>query len=362
VGNLAEAEEATARLHALRAQGHIDHFNEQRSWLLCQLALCRGALPEATRELDGMLQSSPPARSQVGIEAYLAWVLLAQGKRDEALQHLETAVVVLPTIGGDETSLYYGVLPMLAPLLSGMEAAGSDPQHLQTAVERLRRAHPTSRLVPHSPYLAPAVVGWGAPPWGDAPLAVPLAASWTWHDPSGECVHEHADGLVIRAANGRDLWGVNLSAPRLLQPVPAGDYAVQAVCTPVSAEQPAIGGLLLWQDAEHYLVLECGHWGAADIAFRGCLDKEACFLGRGRLAATRMWLRLERRGDTVCALCSSDGREWFTAGDVEFPMREGEQIGVHAIGMIDRTIYHGAYPHGTVIRFESLDLWTAGSP
>jgi hypothetical protein len=31
---------------------------------------------------------------------------------------------------------------------------------------------------------------------------------------------------------------------------------------------------------------------------------------------------------------------------------------VHAIGWIDRTIYHGAYPEGTVIRFESFDLWT----
>jgi hypothetical protein len=30
---------------------------------------------------------------------------------------------------------------------------------------------------------------------------------------------------------------------------------------------------------------------------------------------------------------------------------------MHAIGSIDRTIYRGAYPEGTAIRFESFRLW-----
>ena len=79
---------------------------------------------------------------------------------------------------------------------------------------------------------------------------------------------------------------------------------------------------------------------------------------RGRLTGDRIWLRLERQGTSVRALCSADGVAWFTAGDVEFPYREGEQVGVHAIGMIDRTIYHGAFPEGTAIRFERIDMWT----
>jgi hypothetical protein len=33
------------------------------------------------------------------------------------------------------------------------------------------------------------------------------------------------------------------------------------------------------------------------------------------------------------------------------------QIGQHAIGNIDRSIYHGAYPDGTAIRFESFEVW-----
>jgi hypothetical protein len=37
-----------------------------------------------------------------------------------------------------------------------------------------------------------------------------------------------------------------------------------------------------------------------------------------------------------------------------FPAREG----AHAIGMIDRTIYHGAYREGTAICFESFEVWS----
>jgi hypothetical protein len=166
-----------------------------------------------------------------------------------------------------------------------------------------------------------------------------------------------AGSLQIRAANGRDLWYVNLSAPRLLRAVPGGDFAVHTACGAVSNEQPAIGGLLLWQDKQNYLVLERGRWGAADIGFRGCLANDDRYLGRGWLPGEQVWLCLERQGSRVRALCSADGDEWFSAGEVEFPAREGEQAGVHANGMIDRTIYHGAFPAGTAMLFASIDVW-----
>jgi hypothetical protein len=35
------------------------------------------------------------------------------------------------------------------------------------------------------------------------------------------------------------------------------------------------------------------------------------------------------------------------------------EVGVVAIGSIDRAVYPGAYPEGTAIRFESFDLWEA---
>jgi hypothetical protein len=49
---------------------------------------------------------------------------------------------------------------------------------------------------------------------------------------------------------------------------------------------------------------------------------------------------------------------WLTVGPVEFPVEDPVQVGLHAIGNIDRTIYPGAYPDGTAIRFESFELWT----
>jgi hypothetical protein len=77
------------------------------------------------------------------------------------------------------------------------------------------------------------------------------------------------------------------------------------------------------------------------------------------LPGERVWLRLERQGPQVRALCSANGTTWWTAGDVTFPAREGEQVGLHALGMIDRTIYPGAFPQGTAIRFAFFDVWAA---
>ena len=56
-------------------------------------------------------------------------------------------------------------------------------------------------------------------------------------------------------------------------------------------------------------------------------------------------------------LLSADGQGWFTVGHIDFPVQDPVQAGLHAIGMIDRTVYHGAYPEGTAIRFESFTLW-----
>jgi hypothetical protein len=50
------------------------------------------------------------------------------------------------------------------------------------------------------------------------------------------------------------------------------------------------------------------------------------------------------------ALCSADSEQWFSVGHMDFPVDEPVQVGLHAIGMIDRLIYPGAYPDGTAIR------------
>jgi class 3 adenylate cyclase len=78
--------------------------------------------------------------------------------------------------------------------------------------------------------------------------------------------------------------------------------------------------------------------------------------GRGSAhASPPLWL--ERLGEHVNALCSADGEEWLSAGQVEFPVEDAVEVGLHAIGNIDRIVYPGAYPEGTAIRFERFEMW-----
>jgi len=57
----------------------------------------------------------------------------------------------------------------------------------------------------------------------------------------------------------------------------------------------------------------------------------------------------------VAAFCSADGEAWFSVGRARFPAGPA-QVGLYAIGSIDRAIYPGAYPEGTAIRFSRFVL------
>src|SRR5207249_1215835 len=150
---------------------------------------------------------------------------------------------------------------------------------------------------------------------------------------------------------------LNLSAPRLLRPT-SQEFAVQTVCARVLADRAAIGGILIWKERQNFLRLDRGTRGEHEISFTGCLENRDLVLGRGRLPAERVFLRLERLGDRVNALCSAEGQSWFTVGHVEFPSVDPVEVGLFAVGSIDRMIYPGAYPEGTAIHFESFQLWT----
>jgi len=184
-----------------------------------------------------------------------------------------------------------------------------------------------------------------------------LGPEWTWSDPFGDCAYTVDCGLEIRAANGRDLQHINLSAPRVLHPM-SGEFAAQAVCLPALPDRPSIGGLLLWKDKQNYLRLDRGTRGPHEISFQGCVDNKDLVIGRGKLPSERIFLRLERQGGRANALCSADGLVWLTAGSAEFAVDDPLETGLHAIGAIDRLIYPGAYPDGTAIRFESIELPT----
>ncbi|MGC9394775.1 MAG: AAA family ATPase [Anaerolineae bacterium] len=188
---------------------------------------------------------------------------------------------------------------------------------------------------------------------------------WVWHDPYDDCSYKAQGSLEIYAANGRNLTDTNCSAPRLLQPA-SGNFVVQTACRPVSAKQPAIGGLLLWQNEGCYIQLTWGRYGDHTVIFSGRRDNRDFLVGRGSLGKAS-WaggegvpsviLRLEQSGESVAAFCSTDGEHWYTVGHTPFPTNDPIQVGVYAIGSIPRDIYHGAFPDGTAIRFTDFRLW-----
>jgi hypothetical protein len=286
--------------------------------------------------------------------------------------------------------------PVVTSALSGLEAAYDDTAAFRAFCRRFRAEHLVDNDA--SGLAQPAFNQWflepteaeavREPPLQYDEFGASLLTSWDWHDPLGDCSFRMENGLEIHAAPGRDLWGINWSAPRM-QRLASGDLAVQTVCTrvfdrdqgkpaggvrPTIGVRPAIGGLVLWKNRENYLRLERGTMGEDEVLFGGCLGGQDMAIGRGRLELAsargsesvgrrgteslgRVFLRLERIGDRVSGLCSADGKRWFSVGCAPFSVENPVQIALHAIGNVDRTIYHGAHSDGVAIRFELFQLW-----
>ena len=326
-------------------------------WDMGWIFLCQGIWEKAVDAFQKVIQLIQETGTwSWGIKDWANYAIgrvhLAQGDQAKALRQFRTLVVLV----GPEIlrSNPYG----FAHLLNGLEQAYKSPKGFHTFGHRFREDHPE---VGDSPFvqwfLEPTDAGTvHEPPLFHEEFAESLSADWVWEDPFGDCSFAVPNGLEIHAANGRDLWHINLSAPRILRPV-SGDFATQTVCVPVSGEKPAIGGILLWKDRKTWLRLDRGALGAYEISFRGCLGNKDLVFGRGCLPSDRAYLRLERLGRRVNALCSVDGVEWFTVGHVEFPDDDPVEVGLHAIGNIVRLVDHGIYPDGTAIRFESFQFW-----
>jgi len=356
LGDLQEAEEHAGRgLETARAALGKDDIASAYS-LVGRVSLCKGdwdKVVDAFQTAVQLCRETGGLPGEVGTTYALGRAYLAQGDRAKALRQFKTLVLVGPEI---LRSNPYG----FAYLLNGLEQAYKSPKGFHTFSHRFREDHPE---VGDSPFvqwfLEPTDAGTvHEPPLFHEEFAESLSDDWVWEDPFGDCSFSVQNGLEIHAANGRDLWHINLSAPRTLRLV-SRDFATQTVCIPVSGEKPAIGGILLWKDRKNWLRLDRGILGAYEISFRGCLGNKDLVFGRGCLPSDRVYLRLERLGRRVNALCSVDGAEWFTVGHVEFPDDDPVEVGLHAIGNIDRLIHHGIYPDGTAIRFESFQLWGA---
>jgi hypothetical protein len=336
--------------------------------LIGQIHLCQG---DWERALDASQEAVRISQeiNQRWLEASATYLFgqahLAREDRVEALGRFQEALAL---VGSEELRGYpaqpyqaeFDVNPLVASTLSGLEEAYEAPEPFQAFCDRCRARAGDGPFVQW--YLEPANVGPVRPVQGKPPIreefVETLPSEWVWQDPLDGCSFTVQNGLEIHAASGRGFWFFNWSAPRMLRPV-SGDWVAQTVCVPAT-EKPAIGGIVLWKDKKNYLRLDRGATGEHEILFAGCLGNRDILIGRGRLqtdASGRVFFRLERDGDRMNAFCSADGEDWFTVGHVAFPIEGPLQVGLHAIGHLDRAVYRDAYPDGTAIRIESFQLW-----
>ncbi|MBN2393776.1 MAG: DUF2791 family P-loop domain-containing protein [Anaerolineae bacterium] len=324
------------------------------AWLLGNLADAADAFDTALR-IFREVKSYP---AQLSTTLHLGYLAMRTGDRKSALACFQKA------IPHTQPELY---IPHIVSVLTGLERAYAIPKAFRTFCRRYRAKHPELEIASFSRWFLESAqphIEWGVP-IVDCRFAEGAVQNqeWAWEDPLGDCSFSIRGGLAIQAANGRALWKTNQSAPRFVRPV-TGDVIVQTTCEPAFPveERPAIGGLMLWKDGNHFLRVDRGRFGPEDILFSGNLNGQTDFFGRGRLPLNdtgRVYLRLERIAGRVRALCSADGTQWFTLGDVDFPVVDPIQVGVLAIGNIDRLIYPLAHPEGTAIRFVSFQLWNA---
>jgi len=355
LGHIEEAERHIQRVLALVNAEDFKIYMPRvyRRW--GTVALCQGDWQEALDVFDKgckLAQELGQPFDDALFKLGQAYACLAQEKHEQASRLFEMAIHLLePSHWADATGLWF--------LLAGLERACADWGRFRGLCQRLRLDHPEApRASSQQWYLVPAMIQTVGEPWVWETFTEPLSPDWVWTDVFGDCSYGVHDGLDICAANGRGMWHINRSAPRVLRQT-SGDFVVQAACVPAMDDRPAIGGLLLWKDKENYLRLARGILGKQEITFGGCVDDEDVGPGRGSLyeASGHVLLRLGRIGDQVKAFCSADGEQWYAVGQVAFPVQDPVQIGVHAIGDIHRAIYPGAYPEGTAIRFESFQMW-----
>lgn len=363
---------------------------------MAEVRLNRGVVLLCQGDRAGAIASFEQA-AQVSLAGKWSWIYwaaayglgrahLLQGERSLALDCFQRALALFEPYPWKEWRFHWW--PFLSTILSGIEAALDDVQAFRTLCRNLP--------LPKQQQIAASVRDqWWLEPVELTPLAGPdfedrftrsLAAGWSWLDPFQDCAFEVEHSLVIRAANGRDLWYLNRSAPRLMRPA-GGDFVIQTrLISPDETEnEPAMGGLLLWQDEQNFLRLAWGNRGPGELSFEGSLNNQDMLVGRGRWPeetkvkkrgsepqpitssqpspstadqeTLAVWLRLERRGDQVRALASSEGERWFSVGQTTFPAQAVVEVGLHATGWIDRLLYPGAYRAGTTTSFEMCQVW-----
>ena len=325
-----------------------------------RVLLGAGQPADAIPHLQARLQSPPSTAG--GTYPYEAALCLAQSllalddRAAAAIQFRQAAEQTPPDL---LTRPYHlEQKPLFAANVAGLDQTLDDAGDLRRACADLRAIHAGRVGLFQQWFLAPVQGDIMTLADHDVDLRACLAPPWRWCDPQGDSHHEFGDqALVIDAADGRDLWFVNQTAPRFVRPM-TGDCVIQITCGPGHGQRPAMGGLLLWHDLRNFVRLDRGARGPAEISFMGCLGGEDALFGRGRLPASAVTLRLDCRARRVRAFCCADDQEWFTVGEVGLTADAPWWVGFFAAGYVDRTLYPGPGVAGGALHVQALKFWS----
>jgi regulation of enolase protein 1 (concanavalin A-like superfamily) len=170
-----------------------------------------------------------------------------------------------------------------------------------------------------SPSTAPATQPTKADGWGE------------WVDPGGDATLRRVSDARVTLevpAGTYDLWpeGKKVNAPRLMQPV-AGDFTIQvkaigSVLPDKGTETPGrdiafrAASLVIWQDENNFVrfdraaMLKKGTPFSMTYYHINQAGKRTTHLNKAVRHDVDVWLRLQRKGDTIIAGFSEDGTKW----------------------------------------------------
>lgn len=154
-----------------------------------------------------------------------------------------------------------------------------------------------------------------------------------------------AGSLVFSTpTGGRDLYGANINAPRLVQPAPAGDWSVTSYVrlgTLGGGFQTA--GLLYWLDASHYVWFGIGTGNAVQGIFQsGSARVGIPWIVPPQLRRSDLFVRLQRTSGRVRASYSADGLAWSDSADLEFPQASAS-VGLVLINAWDAPLFSASF-------------------
>ena len=362
LGQLSAAAEYATRAIALSITAGDNRFLIGENYSLAgSIALSAGRFRQGRKRFRCMRNTFSGKQKLPGTDCNCATPglhHLAAGNRKTALKHFQKAI---PRVTA-ATHIHH-----IVAVVSGLEATYRQTQAFRAFCHRYRTQHPevkTSRFAQW--FLEPAKPhkDCGLPILDDSIYGKPIQSQnpeWSGWTLSVTAPSQYKAALTIHAVERTRAMEIQpeRATPR------APDFR-RRDCTnvcepalPLKKENPPSAGSCCGKTATTSCALIAVDSARTTSSFRAT-GRPTGFI-RAWATATgddlRIFLRLNGSAISVRALCSADGARWFTVGHIDFPVADPIQVGVFAIGNIDRAIYRGAYPEGTAIRFTSFQLW-----